>query len=68
MLVFRPVWSYSIILGSVWVDAGGLRGYIENTGTECPLSLIFLLTDIDILSPVMVKLDQRILLKTNCEV
>ena len=30
MLVFRPVWSYFNILGSVWVDAGGLRGYFDD--------------------------------------
>ena len=38
MLVFRPVWSYFIILGSVWVDAGGLRGYVMDGG-KCILQL-----------------------------
>ena len=28
MLVLRPVWSYFNILGSLLVDAGGLRGYV----------------------------------------
>ena len=33
MLVLRPVWSYFNILGSLLVDAGGLRGYKKGSHT-----------------------------------